>query len=177
MTSPKTSIDRRLLAFQANTPDPRWSSHALNEFLSSVISEGGNIGNILQSLFSLLNHSQLSTELASFIKEVATCAFTSFHDNYQMSNLRWMQESITKGCTAPQAYLSLYSMPPELLNAECIVSLLKGLDGTPFWSEAVANLETEMEGDKVRSLLNDWLASGIQPQHRSDVERMVRLSY
>lgn len=175
MTNLRDLIHRRLLDFQADGPDPRWSSHTLNELFSSAISKGGNVGDILQTLFPLLDQSQLSPELANFNKDVATCAFSSYQESYHKSSLQWMCDAVRNGCTAPQAYLALYSMPPQLLDAECVVSIFKALAATPFWPEAVANLEDATGNTQAQDLLTQWLSSNIEPECRPDVERMVKI--
>lgn len=174
MTNLQDSVRQRLLDFQANTPDPRWSSHTLDELFSSVVSQGGSVGDVFQTLFPLLDQLELTPELASFSKDVATCGFSNYHESYEKSNFEWMRDEVRNGCTAPQAHLALYSIPPQLVDGICIVSIFKALDGTPFWTEAVANLEDETDSTQAQDLLTQWLSSDVPPKCRPDVERMIK---
>ncbi len=79
-----------------------------------------------------------------------------------------------RDCTPAQAYLALYTLPSKLLSPRCVLSILQSLAGTPFWSEAIANLEEEAESEHVRDLLSEWLATGVDPLCRADVERLTK---
>ena len=176
MTDYHEYIRQQLHSFNANSTEPCWSSYRIEQLFQSVTSEGGSVGDVLESLYPLLNHPHLSQVLADFIKTLAIQAFSGYQESYQNSNLRWMSDAVRGECAAPQAYLALYSLPPKLLDASCILSIFKALASTSFWSEAVANLEGEVDGVEAQELLNEWLSSGIQPHCRSDVERMANIS-
>ena len=176
MTNLQDPIRKRLIDFRANTPDPRWSSHTLNELFSFVVSSGGQVGDVLRVLYPLLGETQLSMELSSFVKELASCAFATFQESYRASDMQWMSDAIRNDCSAAQAYLVLYSLPQDLLNPACVVSLFKSLSATPFWKEAIANLEDETENRQVQEMLRQWLLSGVNAECRDDVKRLARSS-
>lgn len=176
MTNLQAPIRKRLIDFRANTPNPRWSSHTLNELFSFVVSSGGQVGDVLRVLYPLLGESELSIEISNFVKELASCAFATFQESYRASDMQWMNDAIRSDCSAAQAYLVLYSLPQDLLDPECVVSLFKSLAATPFWKEAIANLEDETDNAQVQEMLQKWLLSGVQTECRDDVKRLARSS-
>jgi hypothetical protein len=176
MTKIQSRIQKQLLDFQANTSEPRWSSYLLEELFKSVASEGGTSSDILKPLYSLVGQPHLSKVLANFNSDVARYAFSSFRNTNQTADLEWMRDAVATGCTAPQAHLALYTLPTELLTPSCVLSILKALAETPYWSEAVVNLEEETEKGEVRDLLTAWLSEGVAVGCRTDVERLAGIA-
>ena len=134
------------------------------------------MGDVFQAVYPLIGRSELSSEMANFGKELATVAFSSFYKSYESSDLRWLRDEVSNGCTTAQGYFALYTLPPELLTPSCVLAILKVLVGTPYWAEAVANLEDETENGDVRKLLREWLSMGVDDHGRLDVERMAGIN-
>lgn len=166
-------IESILDSFDVGSESPHWSSEAVRNLFLSTVSDDVAVSDIFESLFSKLPRSRLTVGTSNFIQDLTKCAFTNFRESYQSSNFGWMSHGIVHGCTPSQAYLALYALPPELLTPECIVALLKALDDTPFWPEAVANLEDELSTVDHEKLLKEWLDSDDPPSAGSDVERLI----
>jgi hypothetical protein len=44
---------------------------------------------------------------------------------------------------------------------------------TPYWKEAVNTLDEELNSQEARTLLAGWLAEGIDPLCKEDVQRLL----
>ncbi len=164
-----THIRDRLLSMGVNGSDPRWSSHVLDELFSG----SGLVEEVFRSVFQLINTAELTSEVCNFVKDLSVCAFMKHRESYESSNLEWLCGNVAGDCSVSQAYFALYTIPPESLTADCVVSLLKKLEASTVWSEAISNLEEEAEKPEVKALLNDWLESGVSESCRGDIKRLV----
>jgi len=173
MTEIENKIRNRLLEFGANSTDPRWSSHLLEELLRTASECDEGVQAVFKVLFPLLKQPVLSDELAHLIKDISTIAFTRFRSSYESGSIDWLDAQAQIDLQAPQAYLCMYVIPPDSLTAELAVTILRSLEGAPFWQEALANLEDDLMTSEAKTLLRNWLEQGVDPDCSADIERLV----
>ena len=131
-----------LLKLGVNGSDPRWSSEVLDRVVSAAIrTPGGSVRDLYLALNGLLGDysSELSRELATFIKDLVKKCFTKHRSSYESVDWKQIAQRITGNATKAQLYLALQAIPPQDVSPGLATSILSGLESTPYRQEA-ANL-------------------------------------
>jgi hypothetical protein len=161
-----------LLSLYIDTSVPAWSSWTLDRLLEAVLGPpGGSIGDLFHALYSILAEYScaLTEETATLIKTIVIKSFTEHRLSYEATDLHWMVHKTIVQSNAAQAYLALHALPPDIMEPECCISVLRRLVSTPYWAEALDTLHEDLRNPETKALLREWLAEGIASPFASDV--------
>ncbi|WP_088255748.1 hypothetical protein [Fimbriiglobus ruber] len=165
-----------LLSLYADTSTPAWSSWMLDRLLQAVMGNpGGSVGDLLHALYGVLGEfaNQLTKTMGNLIETLVIKCYTEYRSSYKATDLGWMVVLTTRGSTSAQAYLTLVAVPPTTISPECSMAILRSLESTPYWEQALNMLSDDLAGEKARELLQNWRAEGMAPQSAADLERVL----
>lgn len=182
-TSPVPEIHRieaarvMLLPFLSNGPEPTWSSWFLDRFFEAVMATpGGSVGDVLRALFDLLSEpaKPLSETMMWFIMAIVRPNFVRYRDSVDTSEFIWLVRD--QYATESQAYLAMLCIPPAIMKPMCAIAILRKLAPTPFWNEALNNLNEDLESEEGRNLLRELMAEEIGDSARADLRNLLGTS-
>jgi hypothetical protein len=165
-----------LLRFFRQPDNPAWSSWLLDRLLESVMATpGGSVSDLVYALHEILGEPdvKLTETLKNLITEVVVKSFTLSRSSYESSDFTEMIAKTTDGATPAQAYLALLAIPPDRMRASCTAAILKGLEGTPYLSEARGMLEDALSDSEPRDDAR-WEAAGLPEATRVGIEQANR---
>lgn len=133
-----------LLEFRVNTPDPVWSSHALEDYVSNIVCAGGDsLEGVFVPVSKLLvgSHVALSQTIGHFIKDLVILSFTQHRSAYDSTDWASFIASLGQEPIAAQCYLALLALPPEKMASSLEDQIMGKLGDTQFGAEAKAMLD------------------------------------
>lgn len=165
-----TNIEKAAAAFERldlHTHDPKWSSWVMERLLEELMSKSAVSMTDLFMGFDLAlkrNAVRLTETVANLIKDTVVTSFTEHKSAYRQAEWGWAAEELSSGVSAPQAYFFLHALPPDKATATAIVGILRGLEGSSRFDEAVATLSDDFDRPEVLEALQRWRANGMTPQ-------------
>jgi hypothetical protein len=163
-----TDIDEIAAAFEKfDLPgdDPKWSSWLLDRLIETILSNPQYTMTDLFRGFDLAlkrNGVHLTEMVANLIKDVAlTGFFTRYKTRYEKAEWGWANDEIEGGVSAARAYLFLRTLPPDKTTPASLVAILRALEGSPRFDEAVAALSDDFDRPEVQQELQRWETNGM----------------
>jgi hypothetical protein len=165
-----TNIDAVAAAFEElelRTHDPKWSSWLLERLIETAAGKPQkNMSDVFKGFDLALgrNSVNLTETVANLVKDTVVTCFTKHRAAYDRAEWDWANEELAKGVSASRAYLFLYALPPDKGTPTAIVAVLRGLEGSLYFDEALANLSDDLERPEVMRELKRWRADAMRPQ-------------
>lgn len=141
---------------ELDTSAPKWSSWLLDRFFKEVTSaSGGSLQDMYQVLDAELKtySVELTPTVANLIKDVVKHGFTQYRSAYNAMDWGWAVEELSQGASLARCYLFLLALPPEAATPQCIVTIHRSLQDTPYHQEAADTLSDDLKKPEVRRLL------------------------
>ena len=165
--------------FDLHDSDPKWSSWLLERLFDAV--PGGDVGAMTELLRGLdlalkRNDVRLTDCVANFILDVAKTALVWRRKEglSEQADWNWANEELARGVEAARAYLFLWVLPPDRAMPGSLLAILRGLEGTSRFDEAMNNLAEDFERPAVRRELLDWRANGIGIQAARQLDAFLQ---
>jgi hypothetical protein len=162
--------------FELRSHDPKWSSGVLDQLFATVLSKPQATMTDLFRGFDLAlkrNAVDLTETVANLVKDTVITGFTKHKKAYGQAEWDWANEELAHGAGAARSYLFLHALPPDRATPASVVSILRGLEGTPRFDEAVATLSDELERPDVKQELRHWCANGIGSQAAAKLQSLL----
>ncbi len=163
-----TNLEEIAAAFdrlELSTHDPKWSSWVLEQLFETVlVNHQGTMTDILQGFDLALrrNDVSLTESVANLIKDVVVTGFTRHKSSYAQAEWGWANHELTHDIGAAQAYLFLHALPPDKATPASLLSILRGLEGTSRFDEAIDTFSEDFERPAVQQELQRWRADGME---------------
>jgi hypothetical protein len=129
-----------LMAFGVQGSNPHWSSESLRRYVRAVLdTPGGLLEDVFISLCELLGESNraLSPVLANFVKDLVVLCFTENREAYETVAWERIVGSLGFSPAQPLCYFAILAVPPQHLTDEQRAAIIKGLEKSPYWDEAI----------------------------------------
>jgi hypothetical protein len=165
-----------LLSLYLETSSPAWSSWMLDRLLEAVMgTPEASVVDLLRALQEVLEEysCELTWPVRNLIRDMVIKCFSEHRPSYEAADWTWLVLKTIQRTTPAQAYLAYLAIPPEILTTQCAVAILKALDGTPYWSEAMNALEEDLPNSEAR-ILNEIGAEGLRSEIQIGIEQADR---
>lgn len=153
--------------FDLASGDPKWSSRLLDRLFERVLGEPQSTMTGLLRGFDLAlarHEARLTESVAALINDVVVTAFTRYRHLYDQAEWEWANDALARGTTAARAYFFLHALPPDQAAPESLLSILRALEGTSRFDEAVSTLSEEIDQSAVKQELRKWRTNGMGTQ-------------
>ncbi|MGL4550351.1 MAG: hypothetical protein ACRC33_04125 [Gemmataceae bacterium] len=150
--------------FDLTGSEPAWSSWTLEQLSEATLSRPGvTIADLFRGFDLALkrNGVELTEVVANLVKDVALIGFTRHKAAFALAEWDWANEELAKGVSAPRAYFFLRALPPDRTTPASLLSILRSLEGSARFQEAVHVLEDDFERADVKRELRRWRADGM----------------
>jgi len=149
--------------FELATNDPRWSSWALERFVETVLTENhATMTDLIRGFdLALRRHDvDLTPAVANFIRALSSTGFVICRDWWKQADWAWATDELIHGVSAARAYLLLCNIPPDQTKPAALLAILRALEGTCRFDEAVASLADDLGQPAVREELSKGRENG-----------------
>ncbi len=158
------------------THDPKWSSWVLERLFETVLAQPQATLTDLFRGFDLAlkrNTVHLTETVANLVKDVIVTGFTKYRVAYDRVEWDWANDELARGASPARCYFFLHVLPPDKATPTALMSILRGLEGTPRFEEAVATLSDDFDRPEVKQELKRWQANGMAPQTADKIRPFV----
>lgn len=153
--------------FDIQSHDPKWSSWVLERFFETALTQPEACVTDVFRGFNLalkVHHVKLTPTVANLAMDLVKTGFSLHRGAFAKAEWNWALEELTTGASPAQCYLYTFALPPATLTPAVIVAILRGLEGTTQFDEAVLNLSDDFEQPAVKADLHEWQAEGMRPE-------------
>ena len=147
--------------------DPKWSSSLLETLVTDhLVRKQGSISDLFQGFDLALRRSDppLSLSVANLIRDVVQVVFLKDQKSYMAADWGWVDQWISPGIKPAQAYLFVQALPANQVRPASLLILLRALEPTAHFDEALHNLADELACPEFQEPLQQWRANGMRPE-------------